>query len=597
MYVGPWQEYKLMRVIKEVKSENDRLKSCGMRGVPNSSVASTPRSNSSSSASSVHGSLRSGVQPRHQQQIDRLRPRPLDRNALIATPTSSERSAKSAPTIPSTGYGAEDPLHHRYSGHPAYQELTRGAPMASSEREALAGQPGLRRKVTGPLKGDELEERLLRRSTLSMLYSGAAGGEGHHLESNGRAEPPTRAAQPAISTQRRPHSGISKVPRAGNAQTQRRLAEARGRPSDSSAYEGNVVPTHQQQGTAEPPMIRRNVVRDLAAFYDAHIHQANSSGRGGQGFAVDMSVPWETTPAVDIPAPSAKVDSVHERHMVVPPPPALPADFQFGYREQPTAANQQRRPLPNSSATVSTGSSSGSPKVDNDRERVAHKISQLLGGQDALDLHMKRRPYDVGPPPMGSAPYKGVAASKDYGAGSSVGSQFHPSSSSSTSSSLRHGLNDTVDAFTMSNDEDRLHQHAEAVLRASQERRPFSKSGVPLINITQKQTTSAGYQHGVPPPPVLPPDFMSSASDPPRVGSSGPSGNPGRYGPNAGSSNHAVDWIASPNKRVTGSSLTAVSHQRPSSVATDLSIEGEDVGALLNWAATLDNHGGRGWAS
>lgn len=237
----------------------------------------------------------------------------------------------------------------------------------------------------------------------------------------------------------------------------------------------------------------------------------------------------------------------------------------------------------------------------NDRERVAQKISLILGGQDALDLHMKRRPYDVGPPPVPPQPYKGVASS-------TAGSGSTPSqllgSHSSMSSTRGGGIaasssSTTLDSFVVSNNEDRLHQHAEAVLlRASQDRGKVSGQYYkPTASVAEARPTSssaAGYQFSVPPPPVLPPDF--GASDRFSTQQQPPTGVPSGVTVNA----ETLDW-KSPKKHqprrtvgVSPSLSMTNGSQRPSSVATDLSVDGEDAGALLNWAASLNQNGG-GW--
>lgn len=587
-----------MRVIKEVKSENERLKA-GMRGM--SSVASTPRSISSST---TQRSVRDG-----RQIFDRARPRPLDRAALIATPTNSERSTQSAPVMTNSTYGMEDPLHHRYGNHPDYQALARGAPPSSTERETMAGQPGFQRKLAGPMKGDELQERLQRRTTLSMLYSGAAPQS--TVTEKDRSEVPTRAAQPALQRRgQRPSSGAANKPtRVGSAQ--QRITDARSRTNGDV----NSLPPHNggrdtNHQNGEPPMIRRNVVRDLAAFYDAHIQHAND-GLGGGG------VPWE---GVDIPGPSIRVGGPqsHQRSSgdhynpyvsasshLVPPPPVLPADFQFaGNRGQPTVAESS--PLHYRSqvelGSLAQGGGMMPPlgsttTARSDREQVAQKISHvLLGGQDALDLHMKRRPYDVGPPPVPPQPYRGVTKPNDQpliGSYSSLSSTRGGAVGSTTSSSSGMAA---LDTFVLLHDEDKLHQHANAVLRASQERvkhSPYTKprDGRPL------SSSSATYQ-SVPPPPALPADFMKAGVD--RFNDGAPA-QPTRSNPAVPIScnQERLDW-SSPtrgdHRQGVASSLSSTNggHGRPSSVATDLSVDGEDVGALLNWAASLNTHGGGG---
>lgn len=614
MYVGPWQEYKLMRVIKEVKSENERLK----RGL--SSVASTPRSTSASS--SAQPSVRAGVS--HRQALDRPRPRPLDRTALIATPTNSERSTQSAPVMNSMTYGTEDPLHHRYGNHPEYQALARGAPLTSTEREAMAGQPGFQRKPTGPTKGDELQERLQRRTTMSMLYSGSEPQS--HVVDN-RAEIPTRAAQPALlragAGARRPNSGMNSKPtRVGNQSAQRRITDARGRGGNNNNNNYDASSPHNVERVVEPPMIRRNVVRDLAAFYDAHIQGQHT--RGGENILSSGGVPWEVGNGIDIPGPGPSSNRIgpsntsHQpeqyqsnpyTHALVPPPPVLPANFQFsGNRiHQPIVAegsplqHKDRYDLHSSGHHHRFDERAPMDAVPgNDRERVAQKISLILGGQDALDLHMKRRPYDVGPPPVPPQPYKGVASST-AGSGSTpsqlLGSHSSMSSTRGGGIAASSSSSTTLDSFVVNNNEDRLHQHAEAVLlRASQDRGKVSGQYYkPTASVVEARPTSAaGYQFSVPPPPVLPPDF--GASDRFSTQQQPPTGVPSGVTVNA----ETLDW-KSPKKHqprrtvgVSPSLSMTNGSQRPSSVATDLSVDGEDAGALLNWAASLNQNGG-GW--
>lgn len=496
-----------MRVINEVKAENEKMKSLLRSQIP--SGVSTPRTDiSDHSVLSRRGGAMASAASRGKGGAN-VRPKPLDYQALVSTPCGSERSTQSAPAFLDEGF---DAIQSRYSAHPLVQDLVRGAPLHSSQREAQAGVKPRPKLPTGPLSKNELDERLQRRATMSMLYAGA-----EPVQTMVEKQPPTRAKPTLSGGGSRPTSGTAGKPRAQGA-------SSAGDPSSS--------------------MVNRNVVRDLASFYDKHVQQQQQEASG-------TVVPWEM-PAFDIPVPA-------------------PSGF-----VRPSAGPQN-------------AFSPSAPPVLSTRHHVEHAgaaaAPTLPNVSDRMQRLMQQRPYDFGPPLSQAPVYSHTAGVSDYALrGIAVAASSKESSS-------------TVEDFVVSHDEDRLHQIANEVLRSSQDKskwKAYTQQAAPKQPDTPSSTAPSTQKpvgtfaddilnrYLPPPPPSLPADFLRPSH------TSKPS--PAPTGLRFAGASEGTEWQASPTKQTPRqASRGAVgSSHRPPSIAGDLSVDGEDVGALLQWASSLD---------
>ena len=426
MYVGPWQEYKLMRVLADVKAENTRLKQSlhGSQHHPDSSassVASTPKSYASAPAvggSSIGVSrparlpirnVRRGQSGAHlpSSRPDSAKPESVTstRSAPIV-PTLFQSGSASNPSGASALFSMDDRLRNTFmmldsdfiTSHPLVSDLIRGGPMSTYDQSTLAGQRTAFNAVQpaaigGGKKSEEelAEERAKRRVYLSMLYSGQAPPEPAPPGGASNSVPDAVGQLVGVSAQRgandrnatRPQLA---VPVKREISSGARLVQPLQQP----------VPQHEHGS-----ILNRNVVRDLAAFYDMHLQQQPVPlDAHRHEFQLPRTiVPWDVQlfPASAGP-PTSSNAALYQATIAKGP--------------QQLALSSVPAPLNVSQLMSQRSNTSGAPSVSSVTTRDSSTLDAMLktfddgqrfagacGAGDAQQFYLKQRPYDFGGPP------------------------------------------------------------------------------------------------------------------------------------------------------------------------------------------------------
>lgn len=536
MYVGPWQEFRLMRAIDEVRVENEKLQTI-LHSMKSSGPA-TPRStlsassttaaampslhrqshnNNTASHTAVHQSTnaRRGVPQLgttgaslSQGRGHPLPPPPLNRQALqsfqqqqqlgrrdedLSSVATTVRTTQSAPAMSSVRMGENG------GGTSAVHDLLRRAPPSSFEKEQKAGvKPRQRPPSAGPLKADALAERQRRRSQMSSLYSGQQQPPPPPLEDPGRGE---EEDQEWVH----PRTSAAK----GNVLTRPQLLRSHQVPTTTSQASGTANSNNGGGGAGKGGMVNRNVMRDLTRFYDEHManmnqqqHQQHKPANTSTTTATApvqppqqyASVPWDTvmmpvdpllsgapfaSTATGRPAylPPSRYDGPAAASSVNPPSGMM--------MQRPAVLSSYPQPLATPGSPLmqqqqhSTGSSFG---VSGAGGSAFSSSSSQMAQQQATLRDRYQRPYDVGPPPPQGAAYTHL-----YPSSTSQAFLGSSSSSATTTGHLNSTQRDVLLTTTSSiagadlEGTHSLDAEADHILRSSLDRRQGSMHHVPYV--------------------------------------------------------------------------------------------------------------------
>lgn len=446
MYVGPWQEFKLMKVIADVKAENTRLKQSSLRSLDAQhdagSSVSTPKSFGAASINSGVSTeysrrplqqQREGRRGNPGEQVGRANSRPLSRSKPESV--ASNRSAPVMPTIPGVSLpvggrsGGGLPLLGGSSkasvastldvqlqntfmnfdtdyiaGHPMVSDLIRGGPASTFQQASMAGQrthfppPPTQEAIAARAMEEELRAKQ-RRQYLATLYSGESASPTVQSGSSTAYNPATGAGGATTLIV----SSSSPVARGGSG---RRAPQAPPLPpSGGSGVKPSVAPAGTTAaGGGGESLLNKNVLRDLRAFYDV---AAPSPMGGGHAQQHPLPPPSSALLPWDVGLFQGMAGGGGFGGSMGPPPPAPPRPQAHPHYASPAV------PAPlNIAALLSQRSSSGAPSVssvgasgDTMQLQQQYQPTQqqqqqlLLGGGDAQRHHLRQRPYDYGGPP------------------------------------------------------------------------------------------------------------------------------------------------------------------------------------------------------